>query len=147
MLRFVCQVHIQPALTRVIRFPVLTCLDGREAMLREVFETFDDRVTHAAYPRKHDIAERGENLWRVPGMCSGLASAAGRVARVVQAVLDAPMRAGQRQELLRTGLFRGQTGNRMDGLDGLLATHDPFPRFAANLGDARNAVMDAVVAI
>jgi hypothetical protein len=105
-------------------------------MFREVFETFDDGVTQSPYEREHGIAERREHLRRVSRMRAGLVFAAGHVADMVEPVLDAPVRARQRQELLGTCPFRGQTGNRVNGLDGLLAPHDPFPRYAADLRHA-----------
>lgn len=69
-----------------------------------MFEPFDVRVTQAPYECEHGISERGEYLRRISGVRAGLVFAAGHVAYVAQAVLDAPVRAGQRQKFLRTGV-------------------------------------------
>ena len=62
-------------------------------MLSEVFEPLDDRVTQAPYEREHGISERGEHLRRVSRVCPSLVFTAGHIAYVVQAILDAPVRA------------------------------------------------------
>ena len=86
------------------------------------------------------------------GMGTGLVIAAGDITYVMKSVLDAPVLARQRKQLLGTGLLRGETGDRIHCLDGFLTTHDPFAGDAADLphprpAGARYPLSEAVVSI
>ena len=102
-------------------------------MLGEVLEAFDHLVTQTAYDRQRGIAEGGEYLWSRTDMGPCLVFAAGDVADVMETVLDPPMRSRQDEQFLGSRLLRGQTGDRVDSLDGFLAAHDAFARDPADL--------------
>src|ERR1700722_10590314 len=58
------------------------------------------------------------------------------VAYVMKRVLDTPVRARQSQQLFSTRPLRGETGDRVDCLNGFLATYDALTRDAADLRHA-----------
>ena len=70
------------------------------------------------------------------GVGPRLILSAGDVANVVQPVLNTPMCARQRQELIRTRLVCGQTCNGVDGLGAFLVPNDTLAGNAADLREA-----------
>jgi hypothetical protein len=102
-------------------------------MRRLPAKLFDHLVAKPSYEGEGGVAEGGEDLRRMTGMSACLVFSTCHIADVVQAVLDPPVRTRQREQLSGTRLLRGETGDRVDGLNGFLAAHDPFPADAANL--------------
>lgn len=113
--------------------PRLNCVDCGQLVFGEVLKAFGHLVAWAAYDGQRGIAEGGEHLWGGPSVGPCLVFAAGDVADVMQTVLDPPMRPRQREQFVRSRLLSGQTGDRVDSLDGFLAAHDAFARDAADL--------------
>ena len=65
-------------------------VDSGLAVLGEVFEAFGWLEAETAQQRQRCVAQGGEDLRGLAGVGSRLALAAGDIADVVQAVLDAP---------------------------------------------------------
>ena len=104
-----------------------------QAVFGKMLEAFDHLVAKPSYQRERGVPECGEDLRCMPGMSTCLVFAAGHIAYVMKVILDPPVRTRQAKQLGRTRLFRGETGYRIDGLNGFLTPHDPFPGDAANL--------------
>jgi hypothetical protein len=107
--------------------------DRRQAVFGEVLETLDHLIAEPTDDRERGVAECGEYLRRMPGMSTGLVFAACDIAHVMKFVLDPPVRARQSKQLGGTGLLGGVTGDRIDSLNGFLASHDAFACDAADL--------------
>jgi hypothetical protein len=110
--------------------------DCRQPMLGEMFETLNDFVSEASYQGQRGIPDRCQYFGRVTGMSTGLVFLAADITNVMKTVFDTPVRARQSQQLFSTRPLRGETGDRVDCLDGFLATYDALARNAADLRHA-----------
>ena len=105
-------------------------------MFGEMFESLNDFVSEAPYQRQRGIPDRCQNFRRVTGMSTGLVFPAADITNGMKTVFDTPVRARQSQQLFSTRPLRGETGDRVDCLDGFLAAYDALARNAADLRHA-----------
>ena len=102
-----------------------------------MLEALDHFVSEPSYQGQGGIAERSEYFRRMTRAGTRLIFATADITYVMKAILDAPVRPGQSEQLFCPGAGSGETGNCVDGLDGFLAAHDTLARDAADLRDAR----------
>jgi hypothetical protein len=103
----------------------------------KVFEAFNRFEAKATNDRQSGIAQSREYLWSMSRVGPRLIFPAREVANVVETVLNPPMRARQRQEVIGASLLCGQTCNGVDGLGAFLAANDPLTGNAAHLRETR----------
>jgi len=98
-----------------------------------MLETFDGTEAQSSDERENGVAKGGEGLGSLGcGSAAGVL-AAGHVADVMQAVLDAPVVARQLQQAGGVGLITRQAGDGIDGLDALLVADRTAAFEAADL--------------
>lgn len=71
--------------------PAKDGVDGLLAALGEVFDAFDRLASVPPERRQCRIEQRGKRLWRGAGFGACLVLVAGDIARIAEAVLDAPV--------------------------------------------------------
>ena len=111
-------------------------IDSGLSVFGEVLEAFDWPEAEASKECQRGVAQGGERLRGMSGMGACLILAAGHVADVMQAVLDAPMRARQGEQLCRSGPISRQAGDGVDRLGAWRAAQDALSADAADLCQA-----------
>jgi hypothetical protein len=106
-------------------------------MFGEVLEAFDGTKAQASDERENGVAKGSEGLGCLGRGGTAGVLAAGHVADVMQAVLDAPMVARQLQQAGGGSLGAPQAGDSIDGLDALLVADRAAAFEAADLLHAR----------
>jgi len=106
-------------------------------MFGEVLEAFDGTETQASDERENGVAKGSKGLGGVGRGGAAGVLAAGHVADVMQAVLDAPVVARQLQQAGGVGLVTRQAGDGIDGLDALLVADRAAAFEAADLPQSR----------
>lgn len=106
-------------------------------MFGEVFSAFHGFVSEASCERQYEVAKGGKDLGCRAGADAAGVLAQGDVADQVKPVFDAPVRAGQAQELFRPHPRTRQTGDGVDNLDAFLVPKPAPALDPADLGQTR----------
>lgn len=115
-------------------------MNGLGAVFGEVLVALDGFEAETPDEGQGGVAEGGEDLGSIGGAGAALVFAAGDVANMVEAVLDAPVGARQLEKPFGPGLVARQAGDGVDDLDAFLGPDGTAPGDAADLGDTGPAV-------